>query len=263
MPCAATTPLTPNVTFTPIVTPPLPVTSPGMPSNPSAGKKSDELVAPGTPPAVIAPMSCDKWPVDGYDSEDIYYQKVSNNFTLGDLTIGGKPGPRRNINQVLLPYKIKAMPTAQTGRQPCPVTAQQVACHLTILATNLLDPIDEYIKSQGWVLRINSGFRSNPKEGDHGVGLAADLSITNKGALITETQRRAVMEWILANHGTKVRQILFEKSGAKHPGGWIHVSSTTPKMGDRGASKVGTIIGPNWEHFLVGLPGSNGYTLIS
>jgi hypothetical protein len=210
----------------------------------------------------LAPLTCDKWPVDGYEGQDIYYQKLSNNFTLGDLTIGGAPGPRRIVGGALKPYKVIAMPMAVSGGQPCPVTAQQVACHLSILATNLLDPIDEYVKSQGWRLEINSGFRSGPKEADHGIGLAADLNITRNNAVITETQRRAMMEWILSNLGTKVRQILFEKTALASPLGWIHVSATTPKMSDRGASKVGTLIGPSYT-WLSGLPGTNGYTLMT
>ena len=57
-------------------------------------------------------------------------------------------------------------------------------------------------------------------------------------------------------------QILFEKSSANSPLGWVHVAATTPNMGDRGASKVGTLIGPSYA-WLTGLPGTNGYTLLS
>ena len=262
MPCSATTPSIPNVTFTPAVIPAAPPVAPGVPTNPAAGTQPDDASAPSSPPNNIAPMTCEKWPADGYDGQDIYYKKISNNFTLGDLTIGGAPGPRRIIGGCLKPYKIVPMPTAVTGKQPCPVTAQQIACHLSILGTNLLDPIDEYIKSQGWRLSINSGFRSGSNQSDHGLGLAADLNITNNGAVITETQRKAVMQWILSNLGPKVRQILFEKSSANSPLGWIHIAATTPNMGDRGASKVGTLIGPSYA-WLTGLPGTNGYTLLS
>ena len=111
-------------------------------------------------------------------------------------------------------------------------------------------------------LNINSGFRSGSSKSDHGVGLAADLNITNNGTPITETQRVAVMNWILSNLKSKVRQILFEKGSAKSPLGWIHLAAQTPTMGDRGASTIGTMIGPSYA-FLPGLPGSNGYTLLS
>ena len=207
-------------------------------------------------------MTCNDWPEDGYDRQDIYSQKISNNFTLGDLTIGGAPGPRRIIGGCLKPYKVIPMSYAVTGKQPVQVTAQQIACHLSILGKNLLDPIDEYVKSQSWRLSINSGFRSGSNQSDHGLGLAADLNITDDGSPITETQRRTVMEWILSNLGPKVRQILFEKSSANSPLGWIHVAATTPNMSDRGASKVGTLIGPSYT-WLTGLPGTNGYTLLS
>ena len=261
MPCSATTPSIPNVNFAPAVIPSAPFMSPGVPTDPAAGTTPDDGSATGGTINDISPMTCNDWPEDGYDGQDIYSQKISNNFTLGDLTIGGAPGPRRIIGGCLKPYKVIPMSFAVTGKQPVQVTAQQIACHLSILGKNLLDPIDEYVKSQSWRLSINSGFRSGSNQSDHGLGLAADLNITDDGSPITETQRRTVMEWILSNLGPKVRQILFEKSSANSPLGWIHVSATTPNMGDRGASKVGTLIGPSYA-WLTGLPGTNGYTLL-
>ena len=101
MPCSATTPSIPNVTFAPAVIPAAPPVAPGVPTNPAAGTQPDDASAPSSPPNNIAPMTCEKWPADGYDGQDIYYQKISNNFTLGDLTIGGAPGPRRIIGGCL------------------------------------------------------------------------------------------------------------------------------------------------------------------
>lgn len=230
-----------------------------------AGQPEQNTVNDASPePMTGTPLSCSDFPADGYDDSKIYATKISKYFTLADLSCGGSSGPFKIINSSLRGYKLVTQSVSVKGSQPQVYTAQSIACHLSLLAKNLLDPIYEYARSQSWDMRITSGFRSGSATGggDHGRGLAADVTFTSGGKIITETQRLQLMQWANASLGGKIRQMLFEKVTEKDNGGWIHFSATTPSVGAAG-TKVAVLIVNGAPSFRPGFPGGPVYTLMS
>ena len=81
MACAATTVITKTriISGTPVTVASAPV------GNPAQNTKND------APPEPIkgTPVNCTDFPLDGYETEEVYKLKVSKYFTLADLSIGG------------------------------------------------------------------------------------------------------------------------------------------------------------------------------
>jgi pyrrolidone-carboxylate peptidase len=206
------------------------------------------------------PVNCLDFPLDGYETEDVYKAQISKYFTLADLSIGGASGPYKIISGALQGHKIKAQNIATRDSQPTHYGERAIACNLKTLATTLLDPINDYIISQGYTLKISSGFRQGTSPSDHGRGLAADLIFYKNGTEAKESERVAICNWISSNLSNSLRQIIFEKMTRKGGGGWIHVAAKTSTVGDS-ATKVLTIC-VNDNFTAPGIPAS-GYTLLS
>jgi hypothetical protein len=254
MPCSATVNVVPDrITSTRDRPQPVPIPPSAAPAGtPEQNTRNDAPVEPLTG----TPTSCKDFPVDGYADYAIYSKKVSNYFTLADLSTGGAAGPFKIINASLKGHTITTQTISRNGQQPQTFTAQNIACHLSLLAKNILDPIYDYSRGRGWTMRINSGFRQGASEGDHGRGLAADLSFTKSGGVsVTETERLELMQWAVGNLGSRLRQIIFEKTSQNAPIGWIHVAATTETIGPS-AFKIGVLIGPAYSPFQRGYPGS-------
>jgi len=252
MACAATTPITKTriISGTPVTVASAPVGNPAQNTQNDAPK--EELK--GTP------VDCLDFPLDGYETEEVYKLKVSKYFTLADLSIGGNNGPFKIISGSLRGYKIKGQTVASKEGQPVHYGERAIACNLKTLATSLLDPLYDYITGQGYTMKISSGFRQATNPSDHNRGLAADLIFYKNGTEATESQRVAICNWIIANLDSGLKQIIFEKMNAKGGGGWIHLAAKTATSGVS-AAKVCTIC-VNDNFFGNGIPAS-GYTLLS
>jgi len=259
MGCAATTPITKTriQAATPSAPPAVPVTTTrAITGNPAQNTKDD------APKEALTgkPFDCSDFPLDGYETEDVYKTQISKYFTLADLSIGGKYGPYKIISGALQGHKIKGQSISTRDSQPTFYGERAIACHLKLLATNLLDPLNDYIISQGYTMKISSGFRQGTSPSDHGRGLAADVIFYKNGTEATESQRVAICNWIIANLDNNLRQIIFEKMNRKGGGGWIHLAAKTSNIG-ASAAKVFTIcVNDNFQG--VGIP-TAGYTLLS
>ena len=238
---------------------PAPGTTPTTTGAPQLNSQGDQ------PPAIVgnapikAPAECKDFPADGYDTLSMYAMKISNNFTLGDLSLGGAGGPRKIINGSINGYKLTTMMYPNPGGQPAAFTPNKLACNLATLARTVLDPTDEYMKSLGLTMRITSGFRSGSNQSDHGAGLAADFDAAGN---FKESTRVSIMKWMLSALGSNIRQIIFEKSTAGSPNGWIHVAVATPNSPVLAGRQILTWVGGNYMN---GLPGQAGvsYTVLT
>lgn len=236
------------------------VVVPQIPESASPTQAKTEDGEPETPTG--EPLTCDEMPVDGYDVSTTYNVKISNYFRLLDLTVGG------GDYGITFPYKIAAKTIAISGGQPVHYSAQNIACHLTLLAKQILDPLKDYLDSKGWYMWINSGFRSTSNT-DHGRGLAADLRLMSSpgrtGVLLTESQRVSVCHWVTNNLAGNLKQIIFEKESATNPSGWIHVATRTGYIGPSGKLVCTCVNAASAKTYQSGLPGDTGvsYTLLS
>jgi hypothetical protein len=140
--------------------------------------------------------------------------KLSEYFTLGDLTKGGTRIPR-----VSYPVKGKRDTVARI------YTPQEIVCNLKGLCTNVLDPIVKKYGKDSFI--ITSGFRRpivgnipgdmgmHPEGGDHNRGCAADLQFKGGSAKMFEIAKELVT--ILPSWN----QIILEYDGKST---WIHVA---------------------------------------
>jgi len=256
MPCTLVgPPLAPTLSYVPAPT--AVATSRGNPKLNSQGDDPPSVV--GNAP-IRAPAECKDFPIEGYDSLSIYAMKVSNNFTLGDLSLGGAGGSRKIIIPgVLNGYKLTTMMIPNPGGQPAAFTPNKLACNLASLARNILDPTDEYMKSLGLTMRITSGFRPGSASSDHGAGLAADFDAAGN---FKESNRVSIIKWMVSTMGSNIRQIIFEKSTPSTPNGWIHVAVATPGAPVLANRQILTWVGGNYMN---GLPGQSGvsYTVLT
>ena len=140
--------------------------------------------------------------------------KLSEYFTLGDLTKGGTRIPRMSY-----PVKGKHDAVAQI------YTPQQIVCNLKGLCTNVLDPIAKKYGRDSFI--ITSGFRRpivgnipgdmgmHAEGGDHNRGCAADLQFKGGSAKMFEIAKDLVTLLPAWN------QIILEYDGKST---WIHVA---------------------------------------
>ncbi|AGS81101.1 baseplate hub subunit and tail lysozyme [Caulobacter phage Cr30] len=145
---------------------------------------------------------------DGIDKLDSFPDslKISKNFTLGSVS----------SFTAVSKYSI----AAQRG-----LTKGQIACNLSMLAKNALDPIFARYPS----MIITSGFRpvQNGKS-QHEIGQAVDVQFRN----VSASQYYDIAKWIRDESGIPFDQLLLEykSTGSKTP--WIHISLN--RTGNRG-----------------------------
>jgi hypothetical protein len=124
-----------------------------------------------------------------------YDIKISNYYTLGDLT----------INAVVSSYKL----INQKG-----LTKEQIGCNIKTLSINVLDKIKERYSN----MIVTSCFRHGNGKSQHYKGEAADLQFigSNNSEYIT------IAEWIKNNVSYDQLLLEYKNKGTKKP--WIHIS---------------------------------------
>lgn len=150
------------------------------------------LDQPPDTPANPEPVDC-----GGFSSSlspEDYNKKISNNYTLADLSIRAKAGQ----------HYIKE----QHG-----LTVPQICCSLSALAVNIIEAIR--VKYPGF--NVNSAFRTAKNGSDHERGFACDLQWPGIGRndLLTRCQ------W--ASENLPFYQIIYEAPPSSAYG-WLHIS---------------------------------------
>jgi len=145
--------------------------------------------------------------------------RLSDNWTLGELTMGGVRIPRTSY-QVLLSNRSTTTVT---------VTPQEIVANLKELCINVLEPLTtKYGKN---AFKITSGFRrppvgnrmgdlGQPDWGDHVVGAAVDIQFESKAKNFQVAKELTTLfpSW---------NQIILEYLNS---GSWIHISYRSPAV---------------------------------
>lgn len=128
-------------------------------------------------------------------------QKISNLFKLSDLS-----------SRAAFPHKV----VAQRG-----LTVGQIACNLSLLAKNCIDPI----KAKYPNMKITSGFRPLDPSGkgagsQHLIGQACDMQFSG----VSNRQLLDVAKWIRDESGIPFDQLILEHQTGGTKRSWIHIS---------------------------------------
>lgn len=150
------------------------------------------LDQPPDTPANPEPVDCGGFSPN-LTPED-YNKKISNNYTLADLSIRAKAGQ----------HYIKE----QHG-----LTVPQICCSLSALAVNIIEPIR--VKYPGF--NVNSAFRTAKNGSDHERGFACDLQWPGIG----RSDLLARCKW--ASENLPFYQIIYEAPPSS-AFGWLHIS---------------------------------------
>jgi hypothetical protein len=157
----------------------------------------EDTIVPENPNPVVSTSpvgDASPIPVDCYAGEITNSYRLSNRFTIADVTI-----------KTTFPHTLRG----QVG-----LSKNEIACNLKAVAVNILEPL----KTKYPNMRINSGFRSTSslkgKVSQHQKGEAVDIQISG----MAPSGYIAVAEWIKAN--LPFDQLIFEHGNSI----WLHIS---------------------------------------
>ena len=138
--------------------------------------------------------------IDTFSETFDYNQKLTENFTIGDLSV-----------KTIFPHNI----VAQNG-----LTVPDILGNMQGVAKNILEPL----KAQYPGLRINSGFRKGEATSQHNKGMAVDVQWPG----LTASGYTPIAQWITQN--LPVDQLIFEHGASI----WLHISYNRTLTAQRG-----------------------------
>tara|TARA_Y100000593_G_scaffold93164_1_gene187063 strand:- start:7718 stop:9160 length:1443 start_codon:yes stop_codon:yes gene_type:complete len=153
-----------------------------------------EILTPATPAAEIT-EACE------IIEEIDYNYQLSNNFTIGDLSI-----------KAVFPHTVKAQGSFDLSG---------IVCNMKHLCLNILEPL----VSQFPNIRINSGFRTGSGSSQHERGQAVDIQVPGFSA----ADYSDMASWVVAN--LPVDQFILEHGKSV----WLHISYDRTRTTQRGS----------------------------
>ena len=174
-------------------------------TTPTVENPNPSPVAATPNPAASVPVGCNGLTNDSPDST-----QISKYFTVGMLS-----------SQIYQSVNCHTIP-ASTAKG---LTRATVMCNLKYLATNSLDPFQDWLTNNtSYTFKVGSGFRNNTNGSDHNIGSAADLHIFQNGTRISRENLRQLAIKIVNQSKLPYTQLLLEYTGSSSSG-WIHFAN--------------------------------------
>jgi len=161
------------------------------------GASSSENVPYDDPNAKSSMVNCGP-----YGPQTPYSTKISKYFTVG---------------QLVKTYQF----TEDIGQGNKGLSRGQIICNLKHLAVNSLDRCVDWLNTNGYTMRIGSGFRGDQNGSDHNIGSAADMHIFRNGQRVLDIGTLTQLSKAMIASGIPFTQVLAETKRSR-PSAWIH-----------------------------------------